>query len=328
MSHSIQIQTGSRLHFGPLTNGQQRGRLFGGIGMMIGWPEINVTLSPADEDSVTCPESLREKVIASRDSYRDKVATSNNDPVSLIVEGEASLHSGLGTGTQLAIAVAHGLDYLYGHQHPLDQLATFVERGKRSALGVHGFQRGGFLVDGGKRQETDLGTLVAHHTVRPDWRILLITPPETQGLSGTAEEEAFAELAQMPFEVTSRLCYLVLMEILPALQESDFDAFSAAIYEYGASVGDYFAPIQGGRYADPQMRRLVDWLRERGVQGVGQSSWGPSIFAFCEGAAQASFLKSEILLQPDYQNCRMEIVHPLNNGARVVPTNEVTAVGD
>ena len=328
MSHSVRIQTGSRLHFGPLTNGQQRGRLFGGIGMMIDWPEINVTLSPAEEDSITCPDSLREKLIGSRDCYRDQVASSDLSPVALAVEADAALHSGLGTGTQLAMAVSHGLDYLYGHQHPLDQLATFVGRGKRSALGVHGFQRGGFLVDGGKRREEDLGTLVAHYPVSPDWRILLITPPETQGLSGNAEEQAFAELAEMPLEVTSRLCHLVLMEILPALQESDFSAFSSAIYEYGAAVGDYFAPIQGGRYADARMRTLVDWLRQHGVQGVGQSSWGPTIFAFCEGAAQASHLKSEILLQPEYQTCRMEIVQPLNTGARVVPTNEVSAIND
>ncbi|MBD3672901.1 MAG: beta-RFAP synthase [Planctomycetaceae bacterium] len=328
MPHSVYIQTGSRLHFGPLTNGRHRDRLFGGIGMMIGWPEIQVTLSLAEEDAVHSPAPLEQKVFEYRDRYRDQVATSDNSPVAIAVEADASLHSGLGTGTQLAMGIAHGLDYLYGHQHPLDQLAKFVGRGRRSALGVHGFQRGGFLVDGGKRQESDLGTLVAHQTVSPDWRILLITPPETQGLSGEAEEQAFAELDDMPLDVTSRLCQLVLMEILPALQESDFAALSSAIYEYGAIVGDYFAPVQGGRYANERMRNLVDWLRNHGIQGVGQSSWGPTIFAFCEGAAQASHLKSEILLQPEYADCRMEIVQPLNSGARVVPTNEVSALSD
>jgi len=326
MSDSIQIQTGSRLHFGPLTNGQQSSRLFGGVGMMIGWPEIRVTFSPAEEDSIDCPSSLSEKVQESRDAYRQAVAQDQCSPVAIRVEAEANLHSGLGTGTQLAVSIAHGLDYLYGFQHPLDQLALFVGRGKRSALGVHGFQRGGFLVDGGKRREDELGTLVAQYPVSPDWRVLLITPPDTRGLSGPEEEQAFAELSAMPLEVSSSLCRLVLMEILPALQESDLHAFSRAIYEYGAMVGDYFAPVQGGRYADPRMRELVDWIRERGIEGVGQSSWGPTIFAFCESAELASHLKSEILLQEQYRSCRMEIVHPMNSGARLMPTNEISAI--
>jgi len=293
---------------------------------MIDWPRIEISFSLADEDSLDCPDALREKVIQSRESYRANVAQNQCPAVRIHVEAEAALHSGLGTGTQLAMSVAHGLDYVYGHQHPIEQLAGFVGRGKRSALGVHGFQRGGFMVDGGKRQDDDLGALVANCAVSPDWRVLLITPPDVQGLSGSAEEVAFQELAEMPVEVSNSLCRLVLMEILPALQETDLPAFSQAIYEYGAQVGDYFAPIQGGRYADPRMRTLVDWLREHDIQGVGQSSWGPSIFAFCESAAQASYVKSLILQESHDEYCRMEIVHPLNSGAKFAPVGEDASV--
>lgn len=284
---------------------------------MIDWPQIDVSFRLADEDSVDCPDAFHEKVIQSRDNYRDNVTDQKCPAVSIHVEADAALHSGLGTGTQLAMSIAQGLDTLYGYQHPLEQLASFVGRGKRSALGVHGFQCGGFLVDGGKRQPNDLGTLVAHHTMNSDWRILLITPPDSHGLSGTDEEAAFMELDPMPWEVTSHLCRLVLMELLPALQEADFPAFSHAIYEYGAKVGDYFAPIQGGRYADPRMAELVDWLMTRSVQGVGQSSWGPSLFAFCEHEAHAKRVELEILDRPEWSDCRVKTVSALNAGTKL-----------
>ena len=41
-----------------------------------------------------------------------------------------------------------------------------------------------------------------------------------------------------------------------------------------------FRPWQGDVYAHPRTAELVHVLRsERGVRGVGQSSWGPTVFA-------------------------------------------------
>jgi predicted sugar kinase len=51
------------------------------------------------------------------------------------------------------------------------------------------------------------------------------------------------------------------------------------VYELNARVGDAFAPAQGGRYASAAVADCVTRLRAAGVRGVGQSSWGPTVFA-------------------------------------------------
>jgi predicted sugar kinase len=67
--------------------------------------------------------------------------------------------------------------------------------------------------------------------------------------------------------------------MLPALGGEDLEGFGEAMYEFNARVGDAFAPAQGGRYAGPAVAALVARLRGLGVTGVGQSSWGPTVFA-------------------------------------------------
>jgi beta-RFAP synthase len=322
MSQSVRIQTGARLHFGPLTNGLQRGRLFGGIGMMIDEPVLEVMVRKSEENRLHLPEALRGKVRRIRDRYRESFGADASEPIDIAVTSETGLHAGLGTGTQLAMAVAAGIDRLHERQHTFSELARAVGRGQRSALGVHGFQRGGFLVDGGKRDAGKLGTLSARQAVPADWKIVLITPTDTQGLSGSAEIEAFETLDAMPEATTNQLCRLVLMDLLPALQEHDFAGFSTALYAYGALVGDYFAAIQGGRYADPRMCRLVDWLREAGAAGVGQSSWGPTIFAFCENEDRAKHLQAQIRRKTLWNDCRFLTASPLNAGASVKVDSE------
>ena len=75
------------------------------------------------------------------------------------------------------------------------------------------------------------------------------------------------------------MCRLVLIELLPALAARDLNAFGEALYEFNARAGDAFAPAQGGRYSGPAVANCVARLRARGITGVGQSSWGPTVFA-------------------------------------------------
>ena len=71
----------------------------------------------------------------------------------------------------------------------------------------------------------------------------------------------------------------MLTALLPALAIEDVEAFGAAIYELNARAGDAFAAAQGGRYAGPTVAALIGRLRAAGIKGVGQSSWGPTVFA-------------------------------------------------
>jgi beta-ribofuranosylaminobenzene 5'-phosphate synthase len=162
----------------------------------------------------------------------------------------------------------------------VDDLARWTGRGRRSGIGLHGFQQGGLIVDGGRRNEADIPPLLARVPFPVDWSILIVRPPGKSGLHGPDENQAFASLPPFTQTVTDSLCRLVLLEILPAVHERDLPAFGAALGELQAHVGACFAPAQGGIYATAQASRIVDELRELGFVGVGQSSWGPTLYAF------------------------------------------------
>jgi beta-ribofuranosylaminobenzene 5'-phosphate synthase len=338
MHDRIVITTGARLHFGffahrPPTTGTVTGSSiagpleqanYGGIGLMIDSPSFVVAVSKSDHDHSEwlLPETSGagriNRIVA---HYRRTCPTERLPPPCAIKVRQAiASHSGLGSGTQLAMAIAQALALLAGDgQVDAVTLARRAGRGKRSAIGIHGFARGGFLVDGGKRSEDEIGRLVARAEFPDEWRWLLVAPADKSGtgLSGQEEVQALEQLPRIALSLTERLCRLALLEMLPAIGACDCDWFGEALYEFGRSVGDYFRAVQRGRYADPRMAELVDWLRGEGVRGVAQTSWGPTIAACCHDASRANALKDRILADDRWQGCQAQIVRPLNTGAAI-----------
>src|SRR5207237_9270511 len=95
-------------------------------------------------------------------------------PCAIEVRGRGPEHAGLGSGTQLGLAVARALNLVWGvRQLDATTLAASVGRGLRSALGVHGFEHGGFLVEGGKRDRTAIGPLLTRLPFPENWPIIL-----------------------------------------------------------------------------------------------------------------------------------------------------------
>jgi beta-RFAP synthase len=197
-------------------------------------------------------------------------------------------------------------------------LAQRVGRGSRSAIGIHGFERGGFLVDAGKLRDDAIGTLERRIDVPAGWRFLLVSPPgKSVGLSGTAEVDALSRLPAIPLNMTERLRRSVSVEMLPALAAGDCDRFGEALFQFGQLVGEYFRPIQGGTYATPLSGDLVAWIRAQGFPGVAQSSWGPTLAVCCADGASAELLAQSIAADPRWRGCRTHIACPLNTGAKI-----------
>lgn len=317
MTSRVTIQTGARLHFGLLAHRPQVGRHFGGAGLMIDAPGVKLSASRQSFDNVAGRQVLIPRVKKLVVRYRE-ATPADRQPPPCRVEIHESIppHQGLGSGTQLALAVGKALSVLAGEGDvsPVE-MAQRVRRGARSALGLYGFHQGGFLVDGGKSYLEDIGTLVSRVDFPEEWRVILVSPDEETGLSGSEEHTAFHQLPGMPASLTDRLCRLILMDLLPAVVERNFAAFSEAVFEYGQEVGTYFVPIQGGCLASPQMEKLAKDLRKRGILGVGQSSWGPALFAFAESQQDALDLLRDLRNNPLAANCQLQLVKPLNQGA-------------
>ena len=102
------------------------------------------------------------------------------------------------------------------------------------------------------------------------------------GLHGVDEREAFAKLPPISRAAGDSLFRLIVRRVLPAVLEHDLNTFGAALCELQERVGAAFASAQGGIYATPHAARIVNELKELGFAGAGQSSWGPTLYAFSE----------------------------------------------
>jgi len=284
----IRVRTGSRLHFGLFNAGSaSSGRRFGGVGLMIDDPGIKLVAHPASEWSATGP--LASRVLNFVEHLRSAWDGSPLQPLAFTIESTAPEHVGLGTGTQLGMAVARTIQLAMGrHETTAEELARLCGRGQRSALGVHGFLHGGFLVEGGQATAGKLSPLLVRLPWPDEWRILLVNPQRTPGIHGESERSAFRQLrdARSFDALTDQLCRLTLTGMIPALLERDLPAFGEALHEFNALAGAWFAPLQGGTYAGPTVEKVVAWLRQRDIRAVGQSSWGPTVFAVVEAAQE------------------------------------------
>jgi predicted sugar kinase len=77
--------------------------------------------------------------------------------------------------------------------------------------------------------------------------------------------------------------HLVLMALLPALAEADLATFGATLNRIQTTTGQWFASVQGGPFAIGASEELVRRMSEWGAIGVGQSSWGPTVYGIVEG---------------------------------------------
>ena len=311
----IVITTGARLHFGLLAIGTAVGREFGGLGLMVDQPGYEIAFEPAASDIATGCDLASQRAAEFVARYRSAApADRQPPPCRLDIRRAIPSHAGLGSGTQLGLAVARGLAMLAGEAPTVAELALRVGRGRRSSIGIHGFQFGGCLLEGGKGPTHSLGVLLGRADFPGDWRFVLVRPRQNAGLSGEAELSAFSQLAPMAEAVTGRLLRIAMADFLSAVKGSDFSACSDALYEYGRGVGEYFSQVQHGIYAHSEMAALADYLRQQGISGVAQTSWGPTLCVLCPSRSEAERLVA-MLSHGRWQECEFRIVSALNRGA-------------
>jgi predicted sugar kinase len=104
---------------------------------------------------------------------------------------------------------------------------------------------------------------------------------------------------------------------LPALAEGNFETFCDHVGYLQACMGAYFAPLQGGPYASRRVGAALDWLRSEGVVGLGQSSWGPTGFAFAASAAAGEALLGRVRARFQQPGLGFALAQGRNEGAKI-----------
>ena len=314
-SRQARVTTTARLHFGFLDPSGRGKRPFGSFGLSLDRPLTRLTLKPAETFRVSGPERER------AERYLKSIAASCgvSQAYDLHIEEAIPPHAGLGSGTQLALAVGSAFAALEGLRLDPQEIAARLGRGARSGIGIATFAQGGAVLDSGP-QNGGLPQLVSRLPFPADWRVILIFDAELSGLAGASETAAFDALPDFPESESAELRRRITQGALPALAARDFTGFCEQIGYLQEAMGAYFAPLQGGPYVSPRVAEALDWLRKEGVVGLGQSSWGPTGFAFVASEAEGKALLGRLRAEVKHPRLSFALAQGRNEGAKVETT--------
>ena len=319
-AEQVRVHAPSRLHFGVLDLRGHRGRRFGGMGAAVSEPGLELDARPADVLTVAGPEAARARVFAERYLEGEGLRGGAHITIRRVMPA----HRGLGSGTQLALAVATALATLHRRSTDPLRLAQLVQRGARSAVGTWLFREGGFVLEGGRREAGGVAPLLVRHPMPERWHAVVAIPDAAPGLSGDEEVRAFQDLPAASEPEVERVSHLVLMQLLPALVEADLASFGEALTEVQTITGGWFSSQQGGDFAAGPTRRLIEVLRGGGAAGVGQSSWGPTVYGIVAGSDDAAALAVDAaalvgeggrVVTVPFSNRGAQVIHDTNAGS-------------
>jgi beta-RFAP synthase len=315
MTTDVRVRAACRLHFGMFAFGDPRRSQFGGVGAMIEPPGVDVCISPATRFAARGTLTKRVRQFVELLVLRWKLGSL---PACRISVQSPDHHTGLGVGTQLGLAVASGLRrFLDLCEQTVEELAVAVGRGTRSAVGTRGFEHGGLIVDAGKDAARAIGELADRADVPADWRFVLFRPRGARGIAGASEAAAFARLPPVPEETTRKLWSIATDQMLPAVRGNDCTAFGEAVYRFGKLAGECFSRVQRGAFTSDEIAELVLSIRQRGVSGVGQSSWGPTVFAITADESEAECLTDWFGKSRRAAGYQITVGRPHNTGATI-----------
>jgi beta-RFAP synthase len=311
---AVRVRAPARLHLGFLDLDGGLGRRFGSLGVALDEPALELTVARAD--ALTVSGGDKDRVAA---AVRAAAAHLDADGrVAVRVHRSIPPHAGFGSGTQLSLAVAAALARLSGRRFDAASAASALDRGNRSGIGLAAFVEGGFIVDGGRDRSDRPPPVLARHPFPSAWRILLVVDETARGVHGPDEDAAFRAMPPFPAGAAAHLCRLVLMQVLPALVLAEFAPFCRGIAELQRRVGDHFAPFQGGgRFTSAAVAQALARLEAEGVEGTGQSSWGPTGFALFPSAHDAE--RARALLDAGC-GLKLQIARGRSRGAEVTDT--------
>lgn len=291
------IKSPSRLHLGLIDMNGSYGRLDGGIGLAIQDPNFYLYGESA-ENGITI--DFNENYDFS-DEIRNECVKKINDAAQKVidyydvdegfyfrVDKAFPPHSGLGSGTQIALSTGKLITEHIGEESNGVSLGKITGRGGTSGIGVFAFDHGGFIVDGGhskKEKDSFLPSsaskasppqLFGRYEFPEEWGVLLVILKSDVSVNGQKEVNIFQEYCPIDTQEVELYSHLVFMNMIPFLIEKDLPCFGNIINKI-QTIG--FKNIEVSLQAD-NIKNLMKKLREIGAYAVGMSSFGPTVYSF------------------------------------------------
>ena len=308
----IQIISPARLHFGFLEiNSNQGDNLLGGIGLSI--DKFHTKISMKRNAKIKVKGKSLNKASLFLNRFCRKIKLKPN--FFLNVEKTSPQHIGLGSGTQLALSIGKAISDLNNLNLKIEKIGKILNRSYRSNVGLINFKYGGFLID--LKIKNKFFTNIDKVFFPEDWKIILIKDSK-QGLHGKNEIDAFKKTKKFPKINNVRLTDLVLLKIYPSLIENNFNEFSKAITNLQNIMGNYFNVLQGGVFSSQAVSCVLSFLEIENIIGYGQTSWGPSGFAFFPNIKKAAQMKTKLKKRfSSCNNLEFIICSGKNSGAEI-----------
>jgi beta-RFAP synthase len=150
-----------------------------------------------------------------------------------------------------------------------DTIAFAFETGVGPAVSIYG----GMAIMG------DELTLVYHHPFAAGKNVFVVIPPSDISSAGTKEFDLLMNRARvLDYRDRELKAYLMLMDLIPALEEDDLKRIGNIIWEIEFR-GSKRAEVEHHSF---EIYHYMSQLREAGMEFVGMSSVGPSIAIITE----------------------------------------------
>ncbi|RLI79275.1 hypothetical protein DRP04_09350 [Archaeoglobales archaeon] len=310
----MKIRTPSRIHITLVDLNGSSGRIDGGVGLALDDPYVLIKARESDAVEIKGDPINLERFKLSAHRMYEKF----KNGIEIDVQSDYRPHVGLGSGTQISLAVGKAYNDIYDLNLGIREIAKLMGRGGTSGIGVAAFEVGGFIVDGGhsKKEKTDFlpssaskakpGPIISRLEF-PEWDVVLATPDLT-GFFGRREVNLFQNYCPIPLQDVRKLCHVILMNLLPGVAEVDLDEVSKAIGEI-QRIG--FKRIEIEQYGD-----LIKGCLELS-ECCGMSSTGPTVYAFTDTNSKGIAREFKGYFRDRGFECETLVTKARNRGAKI-----------
>jgi beta-ribofuranosylaminobenzene 5'-phosphate synthase len=274
-----------RLHFGLADLGHATARKYGGAGVVLDWPAVEVEARSSAEPSLHTLVDIDERTLSHVSESIGNIRKISGIQTALLIKRALPEHAGLGSKTALILAALRSVAAVSNVSFAAADYQRLSRRAGVSGVGLHGFFSGGFIVDAGQPQDykchipssaenqSNPPMLAIRENFPDDWRFHLVLPDGVR-YGGASVVSLFQETTPIAKDAVRQVIALIYHGLVPAVRDADFGAFAAAIVQM-QQVG-FKAHEISAQNAKTKLA-LNELSRIRGT-AVGMSSVGPAIF--------------------------------------------------
>lgn len=323
----VKIRSFPRIHMTLLDMNGSLGRINGGIGFAISNPFNVIEFTSSNKTAVDIPKRFQNETTLSFinnivERIQEEFGNINSriEVVKLI-----PVHYGFGSRTSLALSIVEGMLLCNDLRASRETMIKISGRGNTSGIGINTYFNGKFIFDLGHPIPKDLKD--SHQFLPsfrasfkgippfllkkslPEWKIMCCVPdlPETKE---EEEVEFFKSVCPLPEDEISRLVRFVVMGLIPAVLEENYDLLCRQINKLQTMI---WKSREINRYGST-IWDLMSQLRKYDIDAIGMSSMGPMLYCFCKSSRKELVKR----MKKDFSFKRIFLTNPRNSGRELM----------